>query len=417
MWASGGVTTGIEGVVRRGSGGNGVRVRQRRGRIHRGGGGRQGAAIEALVAVGGIAGLREPDCDGDGTVGGGGRGESAVWRAGGGGVASAGESVEARGGEGAVLCAEGEREPPDVAGGNRGMPPEVHGREHGRGVRAGGDAGGLGHGGGEAVHGARDGEGAQEFRRRRGPVGGVAQVGVGAVGTGNHAGGVSAVCQGPAAEVPAGGVHAGAFGRDGASILDSHDARGNIQDPIGEALAFVQRNIHCALVVAPGAVEHETVWDYPPEAVRETLANAVCHRDYGSPHDIQVKVLADGLVVSSPAQLPFDMPMETLLDPRHASRPGTRLSPRRSTTWALSSIMGAESPESRRSAERTGTLAPNGKTETASSPRNTGYEPWWGRRTLPRRLPRLPRQLPRQLPGLLSGGGGPRVCKEEFWSI
>jgi len=129
----------------------------------------------------------------------------------------------------------------------------------------------------------------------------------------------------PQRKFPQAVVHAGAFGRDGASILDSHDARGNIQDQIGEALAFVQRNIHCALVVAPGAVEHETVWDYPPEAVRETLANAVCHRDYGSPHDIQVKVFADGLVVSSPGQLPFDMPMETLLDPRHASRPRNKI--------------------------------------------------------------------------------------------
>lgn len=125
-----------------------MRVRQRRGRIHRGGGGRQGAVVEALVALGGVAGLREPDCDGDGTVGGGERGESAVWRARGGGVAGAGESVEACGGEGAVPCAEGEREPPDAAVGNRGMAFEVHGREHGGGVRAEGDAGGLGHGGG-----------------------------------------------------------------------------------------------------------------------------------------------------------------------------------------------------------------------------------------------------------------------------
>ena len=59
--------------------------------------------------------------------------------------------------------------------------------------------------------------------------------------------------------------------------------------------------------------------------MRETIANALCHRDYGSPHDIQIKVFEDGLVVSSPGQLPFDMPMELLMDPRHASRPRNKI--------------------------------------------------------------------------------------------
>ena len=59
--------------------------------------------------------------------------------------------------------------------------------------------------------------------------------------------------------------------------------------------------------------------------MRETTANALCHRDYGSPHDIQIKVFEDGLVVSSPGQLPFDMPMELLMDPRHASRPRNKI--------------------------------------------------------------------------------------------
>lgn len=87
-------------------------------------------------------------------------------------------------------------------------------------------------------------------------------------------------------------------------------------------MAFVQRNIRCALVVPPGRTEHVQVWEYPLEAVRETIANALCHRDYGSPHDIQIKVFEDGLVVSSPG---FDMPMELLMDPRHASRPRNKI--------------------------------------------------------------------------------------------
>ncbi len=70
-------------------------------------------------------------------------------------------------------------------------------------------------------------------------------------------------------------------------------------------MSFVKRNIHCALVITSGKVDHDPMWDYPLEAVRETLANALCHRDYGAPYDIQVKIFEDSLCISSPGQLPF----------------------------------------------------------------------------------------------------------------
>ena len=120
-------------------------------------------------------------------------------------------------------------------------------------------------------------------------------------------------------------IHAGAFKANGVEIVDSHDIKGNIQDQVDEAMGFIKRNIRCAIVNTPGKVDHDTVWDYPLEALRESLANAVCHRDYGSPHDIQLRVYEDSVAISSPGQLPFDMPMEMLMNPAHASRPRNRL--------------------------------------------------------------------------------------------
>ncbi len=90
-------------------------------------------------------------------------------------------------------------------------------------------------------------------------------------------------------------------------------------------MSFVKRNIHCALVITSGKVDHDPMWDYPLEAVRETLANALCHRDYGAPYDIQVKIFEDSLCISSPGQLPFDMPMDFLMKPTHPSRPRNKL--------------------------------------------------------------------------------------------
>jgi ATP-dependent DNA helicase RecG len=46
---------------------------------------------------------------------------------------------------------------------------------------------------------------------------------------------------------------------------------------------------------------------------------------FEAPYDIRVKVFEDSLRISSPGQLPFDMPMEFLMDPTHPSRPRNKI--------------------------------------------------------------------------------------------
>ena len=119
-------------------------------------------------------------------------------------------------------------------------------------------------------------------------------------------------------------IHAGAFRDEGALILDSCDVGGNIQNQVDKAIEFIKRNIRRSIVVS-GKAEHDRVWEYPIEALRETITNAICHRDYCSPHDIQIKILEDRLVVISPGLLPFDMGLEMLENPEHGSRPRNKL--------------------------------------------------------------------------------------------
>lgn len=119
-------------------------------------------------------------------------------------------------------------------------------------------------------------------------------------------------------------VHAGAFRDEGALILDGVDVDGNVQNQIERTIDFIKRNIRRSIVVT-GKAEHDRVWEYPVEALRETVTNAICHRDYASPHDIQIKILEDRLVVISPGLLPFDMDLETLENPEHGSRPRNKL--------------------------------------------------------------------------------------------
>ena len=89
----------------------------------------------------------------------------------------------------------------------------------------------------------------------------------------------------------------------------------SIDEPIYAAvepcLAFIKKNI--ALGSRIGEVFREDRWEYPLEAVREALANAIIHRDYsilGS--DIKVAIFDDMLEITSPGPLPDTLLLEEL---------------------------------------------------------------------------------------------------------
>lgn len=58
---------------------------------------------------------------------------------------------------------------------------------------------------------------------------------------------------------------------------------------------------------------------------RHEMQRLELKEDFNDAHDIQLRIYDDSVAISSPGQLPFDMPMELLLSPMHASRPRNRL--------------------------------------------------------------------------------------------
>ena len=64
---------------------------------------------------------------------------------------------------------------------------------------------------------------------------------------------------------------------------------------------------------------HQEAPEYPLEAVRELLVNAVAHRDYNLQGDnIHLFIFADRLEVQSPGGLPGPVTLHNLLDARFA---------------------------------------------------------------------------------------------------
>jgi ATP-dependent DNA helicase RecG len=86
-------------------------------------------------------------------------------------------------------------------------------------------------------------------------------------------------------------------------ILDNQDIAGTLDRQIDNAQAFVLRNIaRRATIEGTQRVER---FEYPEEAIREILANAVIHRDYTITESYtQVRVFVDRIEVTNPGNLP-----------------------------------------------------------------------------------------------------------------
>jgi ATP-dependent DNA helicase RecG len=54
------------------------------------------------------------------------------------------------------------------------------------------------------------------------------------------------------------------------------------------------------------------LWDFAPEAVRESIINACIHRDWTRPSDIEVALYSDRLEVISPGPLPNNVTVERM---------------------------------------------------------------------------------------------------------
>ena len=93
------------------------------------------------------------------------------------------------------------------------------------------------------------------------------------------------------------------------------DIRGTLPEQLQQVESFVRVNLR-SLTRMQGML-HEEILEYPFEAVRELLVNAVAHRDYNLQGDnIHLHIYTDRLEVQSPGKLPGPVTLENLLEAR-----------------------------------------------------------------------------------------------------
>lgn len=88
---------------------------------------------------------------------------------------------------------------------------------------------------------------------------------------------------------------------------------------IEQAIEFVARNTRVESALESGRRIDRT--DYPEDAIRESIVNAIAHRDYSiTVTDIELSIFSDRLEVISPGRLPNTVTVEKILAGYRASR-------------------------------------------------------------------------------------------------
>jgi ATP-dependent DNA helicase RecG len=93
------------------------------------------------------------------------------------------------------------------------------------------------------------------------------------------------------------------------------DIRGTLTEQLYQAESFVRANLRTVIRLV--GLTHQEEPEYPFEAVRELLVNAIAHRDYNLQGDnIHLNIYSDRLEVQSPGRLPGPVTLENLLEAR-----------------------------------------------------------------------------------------------------
>ena len=104
-------------------------------------------------------------------------------------------------------------------------------------------------------------------------------------------------------------------GPRGERFLDNRKFEGRLDEMVDDAVQRVTANMRQGTLI--DGIFHRTVFEYPEEAVREAIINAVAHRDY-SPHargtHVRVEMYADRLEVITPGGLHGPVSEENLED-------------------------------------------------------------------------------------------------------
>ena len=105
-------------------------------------------------------------------------------------------------------------------------------------------------------------------------------------------------------------LHIGRF-KAADTIIDDLLLKAPLIVALDEAMVFIKKHINLSYEF-DGGLQRKEIWQYPLEALRELLLNAVVHRDYRNTSDIVIKIFDNSIVFASPGRLFGNLTIEDL---------------------------------------------------------------------------------------------------------
>lgn len=93
---------------------------------------------------------------------------------------------------------------------------------------------------------------------------------------------------------------------------------GSLYPLLHDALSKLEEILTNVKVWTPDGLKEMS---YPPEAIWETLVNAVIHRDYSVSDDVHIYIYENRIEILSPGKLPGYVTVENILDARYSRNP------------------------------------------------------------------------------------------------
>lgn len=97
-------------------------------------------------------------------------------------------------------------------------------------------------------------------------------------------------------------------GKEPVDIVAHKLLQNNIVDSIEQSILFIKENMKKTIKMV--GIKHEEVYEYPESVIRESIVNAIAHRDYFSKDSIQISLFKNRIEITNPGSLPQGLPKE-----------------------------------------------------------------------------------------------------------
>ena len=112
-------------------------------------------------------------------------------------------------------------------------------------------------------------------------------------------------------------------GNEPLDFVDMQNIKGTLIGLVPDVLNFIRRHINVSVNIS-GKAQRDEIWEYPKDALREAVINAICHRDYEDTGNVQIRIFDDRLEIWNPGTLPEGITIDSLKGD-HRSRPRNEL--------------------------------------------------------------------------------------------